>query len=145
MRVGERQFWLVVGASISLVAASGCRAPTALFPKNVVAVDSDGSLRMASPGDGRRSPASQRLLRNAPPASPAAQAPYNERTRRAARESFRDNQALDKSTNILIFIQGGLNDLSDGVRRANLLTEAILGDRDHPAYPFFVNSLGFDA
>jgi len=53
---------------------------------------------------------------------------------------FANNDELDRRTNVLIFIQGGLNNLRDGVTRANKLTTPIM-DEPNPidaAYPIFV-------
>src|SRR5262245_48380658 len=41
-------------------------------------------------------------------------------------------------TNILIFVQGGLNDIESGINRAKTLSSTIMSDTNRPAYPIFV-------
>ena len=47
-------------------------------------------------------------------------------------------QRTNGITNILFFLQGGLNDLEHGIQRAETLSDAILTNEHRPAYPIFI-------
>jgi pimeloyl-ACP methyl ester carboxylesterase len=118
----------------------GCAAPKTNFPRNVVAIESDGTLRTLDNQRTLTKKANQKtaLVKTSKPMRAADRGAYNSKTREHLQFIFEKNQALDTNKTILIFIQGGMNNVNDGVARADRLTEAIMEDPKNPAYPIFI-------
>jgi len=124
-----------MGATLAVVTA-GCSTPKTRFPRNVVAIHADGTLYRLS-GQTDRSGRSK-LEKPSPPENEAERENYRRATREHLRYIFENNPELDKQQTLLIFIHGGLNNVSDGAERADRLTGAILHDPKSPAYPIFI-------
>ena len=124
-----------MGATLALV-TFGCSAPKTKFPHNVVAIHPDGTLYRLSGQTDRKG--RSKLVKRSSPTSQAERESYRETTRKHLSYIFENNPELDKQQTVLLFIQGGLNDVKDGTARADRLTEAILKDTNSPAYPIFI-------
>ena len=96
---------------------SGCRTTLDTTSPHLIAINPDGKLyRHPDSEDYTGSQHFSNILRNI--------------------EIQRTNE--NRITNILFFVQGGLNDLKHGVDRAETLSSAILTNDHRPAYPIFI-------
>jgi hypothetical protein len=103
---------LVFFGVISMLVVGGCSSSSCALkrPEHIVIVDPNGRLL-----DGNFKPTSDTWLTNI----------------------FDNLPSRSPATNILIFFQGGLNHYSDGVQRANTLSDRILNDPISCYYPIF--------
>src|SRR5262245_40739939 len=109
----------------------GCGSPTPQHPRNILAIDADGSLRvlkeqqwtwrrtntLASASDlSTNGLATGQYIRNQAPKSrrSPSRPDYLTNSHNQVRFIFARNRELNARTNILIYIQGGLNDVDSG-------------------------------
>src|ERR1700704_4028688 len=101
---------LIVCAGLAAMLVS-CSTPTTDHPRNIIAIDPDGSLRKLANQTNvlRQTRAPRALVRNAAPKKAAQSQNYTNASRSHLEFIFSNNPELDRQNNILIFIQGGLN------------------------------------
>ena len=114
-RLAEPMKHFILLAVLCLV--PGCRTTLDTASPHLIAINPDGKLyRHPDSEDYTGSRHFSNILRNI--------------------EIQRTNE--NRITNILFFVQGGLNDLEHGVDRAETLSNAILTNDHRPAYPIFI-------
>lgn len=127
-------------ALLLLAVVTGCSSPTCNFPTHIVIVDKEGILRDRYSG-ARVTPVSTKKGKKGK--QPGARE-YRERLPNNLKQAGKpteyfgdiwDDIEKQGHTNIVIFIQGGLNSEKNGIERANETTEEILKDS---AYPIFI-------
>jgi pimeloyl-ACP methyl ester carboxylesterase len=129
----SKSFWSGAALSMAIVVfMTSCASVTTTRPKNLVAIDPDGSLR-ATQSTVTKS-GHERLLRNPAPRHFSETNLYAEKSFRQLDAIFKNNPDLDSRAHILLFIQGGLNDVSDGAARASELSDRIMAKGIYPIF-----------
>src|SRR5260221_4314836 len=142
----------VLVASTLALLISGCRLPmTACHPQNVVAIDAQGSLLtpkkikdglvVLEPTEHPDVTRVRRLFARGEKAEEtrvAKRQAYYAKSRQYLEDIFNSNAALDRHTNITIFIHGGLNETVAAVERAAPFADSNFAKTNRGTYPNFV-------